>query len=217
MINTNKFQGVFFDLDGTLIYSEALSFRAWNKALEEFNLKIQEQDYSLYIGKSGNKIEETIKKNLGIDFKEDYLSKKRNEIFEHFIKTEPLKLAPYATKVLVHFKQQKLSLGLVSAGHREATLIKLRRTKLLPFFDVIICQEDVLNKKPLPEPYLTALLKAGIAPENAMAVEDSQSGVLSAKGAGLFTVAIPNSFTQKQDFSAANIKMKNLNELIKFT
>jgi len=33
-----------------------------------------------------------------------------------------------------------------------------------------------------------------------MAVEDSQSGVLSAKGAGLFTVAIPNSFTQKQIF-----------------
>jgi beta-phosphoglucomutase-like phosphatase (HAD superfamily) len=58
---------------------------------------------------------------------------------------------------------------------------------------------DVKKGKPDPEPYLMALEKAGLQPNEAMVVENAPLGVRSAKGAGIFTVAVNTGILSDDD------------------
>ena len=52
--------------------------------------------------------------------------------------------------------------------------------------------EEVARGKPAPDVYLEAARRLGVDPERCAAIEDSHSGIASAKAAGMFLVAIPN-------------------------
>jgi HAD superfamily hydrolase (TIGR01509 family) len=78
------------------------------------------------------------------------------------------------------------------------------------WFKVIATGDVVARKKPAPDIYNLALERLGVAPERAVAFEDSQAGVQSARAAGLFTVATPSLWTIGQDFSAADIVLASL-------
>ena len=78
------------------------------------------------------------------------------------------------------------------------------------WFNVIATGDVVPKKKPAPDIYNLALERLGVAPERAIAFEDSQIGVQSARAAGLFTVATPSLWTIGQDFSAADIVLTSL-------
>lgn len=82
----------------------------------------------------------------------------------------------------------------------------------LDWFDTIAAGDVVTNKKPAPDIYNVALKSLGVHPTRAIAVEDSAIGVTSAKAAGLFTVATPNTWTRTQDFSAADLLLGSLGD-----
>jgi beta-phosphoglucomutase-like phosphatase (HAD superfamily) len=58
-------------------------------------------------------------------------------------------------------------------------------------FDLIVTADDVERPKPAPDLYLAASAGLGAAPQRAAALEDSETGVVSARAAGLFVVAVP--------------------------
>jgi HAD superfamily hydrolase (TIGR01509 family) len=68
----------------------------------------------------------------------------------------------------------------------------LRYPALAERFSVIVTGDDVAHRKPDPAAYLLAAMRLGVCPENAVAVEDSTSGILAAVAAGLTVVAIPS-------------------------
>lgn len=78
------------------------------------------------------------------------------------------------------------------------------------WFNVIATGDVVPKKKPAPDIYYLALQKLGVAPQRAIAFEDSQIGVQAARSAGLFTVATPSLWTIGQDFSAADLVLTSL-------
>ena len=71
-------------------------------------------------------------------------------------------------------------------------------------FGVIAAGDEVSAKKPAPDVFELALARLGLAPEQALAFEDSRNGVLSAKAAGLHVVVTPSAYTCSDDFSAAD-------------
>ena len=81
------------------------------------------------------------------------------------------------------------------------------------FFDVLICAEDTTSHKPEPGPYLAALSKLGCQPREGLAFEDSPNGILSAKAAGLFCVAVPNPVTRGLALDRADLLVDSLDAL----
>ena len=65
-------------------------------------------------------------------------------------------------------------------------------------FSTIITGEDIINEKPHPEPYLKTAEKLGVAPTNALVIEDSLNGVHSGKAAGCRVIAITTSFSRER-------------------
>lgn len=67
--------------------------------------------------------------------------------------------------------------------------------------------------KPDPELYTRAIAALGVAPDHAVAIEDSLHGVVAAKAAGMRCVAVPNPLLADADYSAADLVTDSLASL----
>lgn len=101
----------------------------------------------------------------------------------------------------------------ISLRGKDGTLLILSKAGIDQLFDVIITREDCTNLKPHPEPYLLTAEKLGIEPKHCVVIEDTALGVESAKKAGMRSIAIPNEYTQDQDFSMADVVVKSAKEV----
>ena len=89
-----------------------------------------------------------------------------------------------------------------------------RSCGLLEAWDFIECADgDVSRAKPSPALYLSALERLGIAPSEAIAIEDSPNGIRAAKRARIYTLAVPNKTTRLLDTSEADRIVMSLEEL----
>jgi HAD superfamily hydrolase (TIGR01509 family) len=83
-------------------------------------------------------------------------------------------------------------LGLASSSNRELIDLALELMDVGDLFRVTVSSEEVERGKPAPDVYLEAARKLGVAPEQAVAIEDSGAGIRAAKAAGMRVIAVPN-------------------------
>ncbi len=112
---------------------------------------------------------------------------KYKEVFSSDEVRALIKLHPKAEEVVKVLKGQ-YTLAIVSnASHKS---LKRDIGRLLPFFDVIVADEDMEKKKPNPEGLLTALEKLNAAPQQAVYVGDAISDYTAAKRAGMAFIGV---------------------------
>jgi putative hydrolase of the HAD superfamily len=66
----------------------------------------------------------------------------------------------------------------------------LKRLGIRGYFEVVVTADDVSQTKPHPEIYQKALIKLGLLPSEALAIEDTSQGIRSAQEAGIRTILI---------------------------
>ncbi len=95
-------------------------------------------------------------------------------------------------------------------------VLTLLHTSLGPesqsWFAAIGAGDVVPHKKPAPDIYLWVLEKLGVAPNEAIAIEDSAPGLAAARGAGLTTLITVSDYTRNQDFTGAVAVLSDLGE-----
>lgn len=103
-------------------------------------------------------------------------------------------------------------IGLASNSPRFLVEDALATAGLTDVFETIVTSSDVEHAKPAPDIYLRACANLGVEPSEALALEDSASGVAAAKAAGLTCIAVPQ--YAETDVSAADQIVDSLEELI---
>jgi beta-phosphoglucomutase len=107
----------------------------------------------------------------------------------------------------------RVPLAIVSGALRQEIEFVLGRSDLRQYFQAVIAAEDVRAGKPDPEGFLKALAalneQATIQPTECLVIEDSLAGVEAAKRAGMFCVAVTNSFPAEQ-LKAADVIVSSL-------
>jgi beta-phosphoglucomutase len=94
------------------------------------------------------------------------------------------------TRAAVRAAATRVPVAVVSgAAHAEVEPV-LEAAGLLGLFTAIVCDDDVTAGKPDPQSYTQAVQLLGVDPEAAMAIEDTQAGVTSARAAGLRCIAV---------------------------
>jgi HAD superfamily hydrolase (TIGR01509 family) len=83
-------------------------------------------------------------------------------------------------------------LGLASSSNRPLIDLALELMGVGELFRATVSSEEVERGKPAPDVYLEAARRLGVAPQRAVAVEDSGAGISSATAAGMQVIAIPN-------------------------
>jgi len=128
-------------------------------------------------------------------------NKSRNEL-------QPI--LPGVVELIDEARAAGLKIGLASNSEREHVEGHLLRLGLLGRFDFLACRGEAPSPKPEPDLYRLVLNHLGLRSHEAIAFEDSHTGTLAAKRAGIWVVAVPNVSTGHHDFSNANLRVASL-------
>jgi HAD superfamily hydrolase (TIGR01509 family) len=124
------------------------------------------------------------------------------DIFRRLI-AEKLKPIPGSVEALSEL--DSIPLGLATSSSRSEAELMLRILDVKDRFCTIVTSDDVKRSKPEPDSYLLAVGRLGVAPEYCVAIEDSASGVQSARQAGLVVLAVTNSLPAEKLTAAHEI------------
>jgi HAD superfamily hydrolase (TIGR01509 family) len=186
-------RGLFFDLDGTLVDTYEADFLAYRDAIAEVAGKII--DKAGFDRMHGKEMAEKLAALVPELSKERYpdvraAKKKHYKKYVHITQLNDVLL-----KFAEQFKGHHHCV-LVTTAKRDNVQSVLSHHGLLDFFTDLICGDDVSHAKPHPESYELALKKTGLKPHEAVAFEDSESGIASAEAAGIPVIRV-------KEFSAA--------------
>ncbi len=208
-------KALLFDLDGTLADTDALHMPTWVDALEPYGIEVDEEFYRQRI--SGRLNPDIIKEFLPHLPEEEVQNIADAKEVDFRNRAGELESLPGLAEFVEEGRNRGLSVALVTNAPRENVGAILRGLRLESYFDSTVLAEEVGAGKPDPEPYREALRKAGVRAEEAIAFEDSTSGIASAVGAAIRTVGIATTqspeklldagaFLVVDDFTAAKVR-----------
>ncbi len=96
-----------------------------------------------------------------------------------------------------------LATALVTSGSRARVQRELESLRVQALFDAVVCSEDAGRKKPDPAALNLALERLAVAPAHAAYLGDSPEDVEMARSAGVFSVAIPGRFPNREELIRA--------------
>lgn len=190
------YRALLFDLDGTLSDTDALHSPAWLNLLARHGVEADEEFYKTRIsGRSNAVIIRELLPHLTDDEVQAVIDAKETDFRDLATDLEPL---PGLLDFIEEGRRRDMKIALVTNAPGDNVPIVLATLGVEKYFDELIFADDVGAGKPDPAPYAAALHKLGLAPEEAVAFEDSASGISSATGAGISTVGIAS--TQKPGY-----------------
>lgn len=179
---------ILFDLDGTLVNTDPLHYKAWQEMLREYGLEIDEAFYTRRIsGRLNPAIIQDILPRLSLEEGEQFAEQKEARFRELASELKPL---AGLSDVLDWTEECGLKRAVVTNAPRKNAHFMLRALGLTNAFTTVILAEEAGAGKPDPAPYHLALRNLDITPESAIAFEDSPSGIRSSVGAGICTIGI---------------------------
>jgi HAD superfamily hydrolase (TIGR01509 family) len=182
------YRALLFDLDGTLAETDSLHLPTWVDVLRPYGIEVDEEYYKARIsGRSNSKIVEDLLPDLSAEDRRDLAEAKEASFRKHAGELEPL---PGLLDFMEEAKDRGFSLALVTNAPEENVEAILLALDLGVFFDELLLSDEVGLVKPDPAPYKAALERLGVGPDEALAFEDSTSGIASAVGASIPTVGI---------------------------
>ena len=202
--------GVIFDLDGVLIDSEALQYRAYSAVLARFGISVSLEEYAAHWIAAGQGPEYVIRTH-GLQMHPDELRALKQPVYHDILQRE-VTLMPGAAAALARL-QPHFALAVATNSNRQDVSFVIDRFDLRRFFTAIVTREDYRDAKPQPDAFLAAATRLQVTPGACVVVEDAYRGVVAARRAGTAVVAIPNRFTRDSDFSLATIVLPNLDAL----
>lgn len=182
---SSDLKAVIFDLDGTLIDATEWHFRALNQALGIFGESISRLEHETSFNGLPTRVKLERLSNEGRLPK--HLFKLVGAIKQDRTLREISSLCfPRVEHLLMlsWLKARGLKLGVATNSIRETAETMLSSGRIRAFFDVVVTNEDVSQAKPHPESYLKACRLLGVAPNEALVVEDHDYGVAAAIAAG---------------------------------
>lgn len=205
-------KAVIFDMDGLMLESELLHFKAYKEAIQNFGIVLNWKDYLPYLGISDKDISRNIIKRFKLSISEGSLINIKSKIYLTYLKNEIMPKKGLLNLINLLFNDNLL-LAVASSSTSEEIETILSKFKIRRFFKEIISAEEVIQGKPSPDIYLLAAEKLKVKPENCLVLEDSINGVISAKKAGMRCYMIPSTKLTKNELINADKILKSLEEV----
>lgn len=203
---------VIFDMDGVMIDSEPL----WEKT-ERILLARRSIDYSpdyrdKIVGLNQRDSGRLLVDTFDLDETVDDIINERISILTSIYEKE-LELIPALVPLLEQLARDGYRLAVASSSPLRVVTFVLDMFSLHNHFLTVVSGDSVGNGKPHPDIYLHTAEMLGVAPAECVAIEDSINGLRSAKGAGMYCIAIPDKRLTPDQFKSADVILDSLREL----
>ena len=220
------YRAVVFDMDGVLVDTEKIYRKCWKENGMSIGIPEAQMENVCDRVAGGNKTSNArvFKEIMGEDF--DYLAFRQRtmDLFDEHVEKYGIDIKPHVEDTLRFLKEHGVKMALATstartraqqrldsvgiAGYFDEGGIRHHEQAADPqagYFDEKVCGDEITHGKPEPDIYLKACGKLGVNPDEAVAVEDSVNGIISASRAGLCTVMVvdlikPNGITRERAY-----------------
>lgn len=180
---------VLWDMDGTVVDTEELWMAAETALVERHG---GSWTHEQALGMVGRGLEDSaeILRAAGVEMSATEIVQHLTAEVTERLQRDGERFRPGARELLAALRAEGVKTALVTMSLRsmaEAMVSQLDEGS----FDVIVAGDDATRPKPFPDPYLQACAALGVDPSEAIAIEDSPTGVRSAVAAGVLTIGVP--------------------------
>jgi|SRR5687767_4651620 len=187
---------VLFDWDGTLVDSAHLGLVAYEKAFAELGVPFDHETYQAVYSPNWLSVYE----GLGLP-KEHW--QRADELWTQHYDEQSAKLIEGASATVAEIRRRGYRLGVVSSGNDCRVNREINELGLAGFFEVVICHEQIRNRKPHPEGIEIALQQLRVAPGQTAYIGDTPEDIEMGKRAEVLTVGVRSSYPTSWKLQAA--------------
>ncbi len=206
---TSRIEAVIFDMDGLLIDSEPLQFRAWSEYVETLGHRLTGDVLSNMLGRRLIDSARVVVDAFALDMAAEEVAEERDR---YFLSMVPGKIGPQpgAIELVNTLQCRQIPMALATSGHRRYVDMALESACIPRLFTVEVTGDLVTHGKPHPETFLTAASLLGTEPARCLVLEDAPNGVNAAVAAGMPCLAIPGHETSHDDLAGADAILESL-------
>jgi len=183
-------RAVVFDLDGVILQSEEVWDEVRGRYVVEHGGRYGAAAQRAMMGMSAPEWSRYLGEELGVPGTPEEISADLVRLMVARYREE-LPQIPGAREAVERLAE-RWPLGLASSSNRPLIDAALELAGLSRLFEATVSSEEVARGKPAPDVYLEAARHLGVPATRCAAVEDSHSGIRSAKSAGMLAIAVPN-------------------------
>jgi HAD superfamily hydrolase (TIGR01509 family) len=182
------FKAYLFDCDGTIADSMPLHYKAWKRALVEWNCEFEEKLFYQWGGMPVVEIISALNRRDGLTMPVEIVARRKEELYFELL--PELKAVPEILEY-INAAHGRIPFAVVSGSTSESVTASLVALKMFDRFDTMVCAGDYSRSKPDPEAFLLAAARLGVAPQSCLVFEDTDMGIQAATSAGMASVKVP--------------------------
>lgn len=184
-------KAIIFDMDGLLINSEPVWFRARKDLLKNKAIEWTWDNQTQTMGLSTKDwLEYMFSQTKGLFTREEILTGIVDRMKKYYLNGE-VDIMPGANEAL-KFAKENLKVGLASGSYKELLYSIVEVNNWKANFDEILSSDDMERGKPNPDIYLEVVKRLGVLPEECIVLEDSRDGIKAGVAAGTKVIAVPS-------------------------
>jgi HAD superfamily hydrolase (TIGR01549 family) len=204
LINT-----LLFDWDGTLFDSATTGLQAFQRTFDDLGVPFTHEFYQTHYSPNWYSMYEALQLP-----REEW--KRADELWLEHYGEQPARMVEAAHETIVELDRRGYRLGVVTSGSQKRVTREINELGLASTFQVLVCNENIVNKKPHPEGLEKAMASLKSPREGCGYVGDSPEDILMGRNASVLTVGVPSAYPTSKHLSAAgpDIHIKSISELL---
>lgn len=205
----NSIKVLLFDWDGTLVDSAHLGLAAFEKTFSELGVVFAHEIYEAKYSPNWYSTYEA----LGLP-KE--LWQTADDLWIRHYGEQSAPLIDGVGETLLRLRKKGYQLGIVSSGSRSRVSREVQQSVLRDAFSAIICNEDIVNKKPDPEGLVLAMRELNVDPAQCAYVGDAPEDIEMGRRGNVMTVGVRSTYPSSARVPAANpdLYLEGISELV---
>jgi len=213
-------RAIIFDFDGLIVDTETAIYQAWAELYQKFDQELLLSDYSQCVGSdfaTSYDPQTALEERHGKPIEWDNVIPEKDERIRELLLAQDTR--PGVRQLIEQISDAGLDRAVASSSTFNWVGGWLRKLGLDHHFPIVRCRDHVERIKPSPDLFLAAAEKLGVAPHEALVLEDSVNGLKAANAAGIPCVIVHNTVTSAGDFAGArnvfhSFEYLSLNDLV---
>jgi HAD superfamily hydrolase (TIGR01509 family) len=206
-------KAVVFDMDGLLVDTETVVFRAMRRAAQGIGGEMPFATFQRMVGLQHAASDLILIEHFGEGFDLDAWSAVVSAHFQEELGAG-IALKAGVAEILDFLDAAGLPRAIATSSSLAAVRQSLGPHSLVDRFDALVTRDLQTRGKPHPEPFLKAAEALGVAPADCLALEDSHNGVRSASSAGMMTVMVPDMLDPTEEMRTLTVRIaRDLHEV----
>lgn len=205
-----EFKAAIFDLDGVIVDTVPIHFKAWKKMFAEYGKEFTFEDYK-------HKVDGIPRIDGGrailTDLSDAELKQacdKKQGYFLDFIEHEEIPTHESTIKLIQELKSLSIKVASISSSKNCKRI--LQRINIIDWFETIVDGTQITKGKPDPQVFLMAAERIKVEPKDCIVFEDAVLGVEAAKNANMICVGIDR-YNDPERLKGADIIVSDLKEV----